>query len=378
MKPAVQRILACPQCRSSLELEVLEADANEVIDGRFRCACGIEYPIIQGVPRLLPPDLLASLEEDYPDFFRKHGGGRRTPRPQTAVTAIKRRTQEAFGYEWTWAADYHCDNFSDWLPEGFNAREGFAGKLGLEVGCGAGRHAAATAAIAGEHIAVDLSRAVDSAFARTRALPNCHVIQADAMHLPFAERTFDYVYCLGVLQHMPDPEAGFRALARQPRSGGVLLANVYQASRPVVLFLLECFRKLTTRMSPAAVRYLSVAMGTVEYGLFIGPWKRLRETRVGRWLRRFVPDRLDESAKDDFDTCITDWFDRLACPVKKHYTRADLMHWYASSGYSEIAVTPFWKAFWNGYGRRPASLVEPTAMPRLSSLAASPAVGGDR
>jgi SAM-dependent methyltransferase len=352
-------------------------DADEVIDGRFRCACGIEYPIIQGVPRMLPADLLPSLEEDYPDFFRKHGAGRGTPRPQTAVTAVQRRTQQAFGYEWTWAADYHADNFSDWLPAGVDARECFAGKVGLEVGCGAGRHAAATATIAEQHIAVDLSRAVDSAFARTRGSTNCHVVQADATRLPFPERTFDYVYCLGVLQHMPDPEAGFRALAKQPRPGGVLLVNVYQASRPVVLFLLECFRQLTTRLSPAAVKSVSVGLGKLEYGLLIGPWKRLRETRVGRLLRPIIPSRLDECAKDDLDTCVTDWFDRLACPVKKHYKRGDLMHWYASSGYSDVVVTPYWKAFWNGYGRRPAGQHGGTAAPRLSSLAASPAIPGD-
>jgi SAM-dependent methyltransferase len=221
------------------------------------------------------------------------------------------------------------------------------------VGCGAGRHAALTSSIAGEHFAVDLSRAVDSAFARNRALPNCHVIQADAMHLPFPERAFDYVYCLGVLQHMPDPEAGFRALAKQPKPGGVLLVNVYQASRPVMLFALECVRKVTTRLSPAAVKHLSVGAGIVEYGLFVGPWKRIRTTRAGWFLRPVVPDRLDEYTKHDFDTCVTDWFDRLACPVKKHYRQEDLERWFTTSGYSETAVTPYWKAFWNGYGRRP-------------------------
>lgn len=326
------------------------------MDGCFACACGITYPIIDGVPRLLPADLLPGLEEDYPEFFRKYGRPEECDRSvQTAVTDVKRRTQEAFGYEWTWSSQYHADNFGDWLPRGFDPEQGFRGKLGLEVGCGAGRHAAATATLAREHIAVDLSRAVDSAFARTRHLPNCHVVQADAMHLPFAPGTFDYVYCLGVLQHMPDPEAGFYALAKQPRPGGIFLGNVYQSSRPVMLFLLECMRKITTRMSPAAVKHLSFGLGLLEYGLITAPWKFVRRTRVGAWLRPLVPDRVDESAKWDFDTAVTDWFDRLACPVKKHFRREDLMQWYENAGYTEITVTPYWKAFWNGYGRRPAT-----------------------
>lgn len=373
MKAAVLNFLVCPACHSSLEVEVLESDAGEVMDGRLRCACGIVYPIIRGVPRMLPVSLLAALETDYPEFFQRFGRAwGQTPRPTSADTALKRRTQEAFGYEWTWSADYHADNFADWLPAGFDARETFRGKIGLEVGCGAGRHAAGTASVAREHVAVDLSRAVDAAFARVRALPNCHVVQADAMQLPFTEGTFDYVYCLGVLQHLPEPEAGFYALARQPRSGGALFVNVYQASRPVILSLLEGVRKVTTRLRPGAVRHLSVAAGLVEYGLFVGPWRRVRLTRAGRLLRPLVPDRIDEGAKDDFDTCVTDWFDRLACPVKKHYRREDLMRWYANAGYADIAVTPYWKAFWNGYGRRPAARHEMTITPSLAYSATPP------
>ena len=169
MKLAIQRLLVCPECHSSLELEIFRKDEDEVMEGRFRCTCDLEYPIIHGVPRLLPPDLLPSLKDDYPEYFELYGRSQpHTAAPRTAHTRTQRRTQQAFGYEWTWAAEYHADNFSDWLPADFDAKQGFTGKLGLEVGCGAGRHAAATARLAEQHVAVDLSRAVDSAFARTR------------------------------------------------------------------------------------------------------------------------------------------------------------------------------------------------------------------
>jgi SAM-dependent methyltransferase len=379
MKRTLQNLLVCTSCHSALELEILRADADEVMDGFLRCGCGLEYPVIEGVPRMLPADLLPALKDDYPEFFSSYARGTRPiDSAPTAATAIRRRTQEAFGYEWTWAADYHADNFRDWLPEGFDPEAGFRGKLGLEVGCGAGRHAAATAGLAAEHVAVDLSRAVDSAFARTRGLLNCHVVQADVMHLPFRERSFDYVYCLGVLQHTADPEASFHALARQPKPGGLLVVNIYQASRPVMLFLLECFRQITTRLSPGLVKDLSVAAGIVEYGLFIGPWKRIRATHAGRLLRPIIPDRLDDYAKDDFDTCVTDWFDRLACPVKKHYRREDLMAWFAHDGYVDVTVTAYWKAFWNGCGRRPVAGSVSIGIERTPSLAVSHLAAGER
>ena len=199
---------------------------------------------------------------------------------------------------------------------------------------------------------------MDPAFERIGSAENCHVIQADAFHLPFKKGSFDYVYCLGVLQHMHDPQDGFRHLAKQPRDGAVLLVNVYQASRPATQFSLELLRKVTTRLPNTFLRYLSIAAAIVDYGLFVLPWKGVRRGRLGQALHRFVPQRIDEYTRHDFDTCVTDWFDRLSCPVKLHFKREDLVSWYQNAGYTEVVVTPYWKAFWNGYGRRIARLTE--------------------
>src|SRR2546426_5953009 len=292
-------------CQSPLDLEVLVTEGPEILEGILRCPCGMEYPVIGGVPRMLPRHLLSALSEDYPAFFHKY---RSRLRPNRALerleSRVERRTQNAFGYEWTWASDYHAANFNDWLPVGFNPTLEFAGKTGLEVGCGAGRHAQLAAACAKEHVAVDVSRAVDPAFRRTRTLGNCHILQADVFHLPFRTEQFDYVYCLGVLQHFADPAAGFRALARQPRRGGLLLVNVYQDSRPAVQWLLESVRHVTTRIPHRLLQYLSIVAGCMDYGLFVGPWRQAKRTKLGRWLAPFVPGRVEAYAKYDFHTCV--------------------------------------------------------------------------
>jgi SAM-dependent methyltransferase/uncharacterized protein YbaR (Trm112 family) len=350
MKESALEYLVCPQSQGSLQLHAFRSEAGEIIDGLLQSQTGQTYPVIGGVPRVLPEHVRSRLNADYPEFFSRYAT--RLPAYDSASRDVQRHTQEAFGYEWTWAADYDANNFADWLPDSFTAEQLFSGRVGLEVGCGAGRHAERNSEFSRQHFAVDLSRAVDSAFARTRHRANCHVVQADAFALPFRPGAFDYVYCLGVLQHMHDPPRGFRALAMQPKPGGVLLVNVYQAGRPLTVGTLKMLRQISTRLSNNSLRQISVLAGCIEYGLVISPWKWLKSTKLGTLLRPIVPSRVDEYARYDLKTSIVDWFDRLSCPVKIHYRRQDLLDWYTRSGYQNIVVTPYWKAFWNGYGMR--------------------------
>jgi SAM-dependent methyltransferase len=353
MKQSALATLVCPRSLEPLTAEVFAREGGEIIDGILRGSLGDVYPIIRGVPRMLPADLRKHLAADYPEFFKEYHSWLNSPASGTAGNvAVRRHTQEAFGHEWTWASDYDADNFSDWLPAGFSPEALFSDRVGLEVGCGAGRHAARTADVSKAHFAVDLSRAVDSAFARNRHRSNCHVVQADAFSLPFRPRSFDYVYCLGVLQHMHDPPAGFRALAKFPQVGGTLLVNVYQAGRPLTIGALSLIRRISTQLTNKQLQAISEIAGGIEYALITSPWKAIKDTSVGRVFAPIVPARVKEYARHSRRTAIVDWFDRLSCPVKIHYRREDLAGWFAESGYKDIVVTPYWKAFWNGYGVR--------------------------
>ena len=69
--------------------------------------------------------------------------------------------------------------------------EFFKGKVVLDAGCGKGRHSSlAQQWGAREVIGLDLSDAVETAFAAARHLRNVHVVQGDICQLPFA-RVFD-------------------------------------------------------------------------------------------------------------------------------------------------------------------------------------------
>jgi len=55
MKRSLLPILCCPVCKGDLVLAVTEEDATEIIGGTLSCpACGVIYPIEDGIPDLLP------------------------------------------------------------------------------------------------------------------------------------------------------------------------------------------------------------------------------------------------------------------------------------------------------------------------------------
>lgn len=64
MRPDLLNIIACPVCKGRLALQAhttATAEASEpgeVREGRLTCApCNEGYPIVEGIPNLLPPAL---------------------------------------------------------------------------------------------------------------------------------------------------------------------------------------------------------------------------------------------------------------------------------------------------------------------------------
>ncbi|MEA2385525.1 MAG: hypothetical protein QOH72_5496 [Solirubrobacteraceae bacterium] len=97
----------------------------------------------------------------------------------------------------------------------------------LDAGCGSGRTMDELARY-GRVSGVDLSA---EAVATARARGHADVCVARVEDLPFADRTFDAVTCLDVVEHTPDDRATLAELLRVTRPGGLLVVTVpaYQA-----------------------------------------------------------------------------------------------------------------------------------------------------
>ena len=58
MRQDLMEILVCPVCKGDLTLTIAATEGDEVLTGDLVCsACDQHYPITDGIPNLLPPDM---------------------------------------------------------------------------------------------------------------------------------------------------------------------------------------------------------------------------------------------------------------------------------------------------------------------------------
>ena len=97
------------------------------------------------------------------------------------------------------------------------------GRRVLEAGCGTGLLLEQVERVASHAVGVDLSRGMLER-ARQRGLS---VVQGSVTALPFADASFDTVYSMKVLAHVPDIDLALREMARVTRPGGHLVLEFY-------------------------------------------------------------------------------------------------------------------------------------------------------
>ena len=130
-----------------------------------------------------------------------------------------RESFDALYARWRETIDEHRERFL----------ESCRGRRVLEVGCGTARDGRFLVENGIDYRAIDASR-------RSLALAREHFSQqglptrfanADATALPFADDSFDVVFSIGVVHHIPDVARACRELARVAAPGGIVRVMVY-------------------------------------------------------------------------------------------------------------------------------------------------------
>ncbi|HXH82449.1 MAG TPA: methyltransferase domain-containing protein, partial [Candidatus Tectomicrobia bacterium] len=163
MRPSLLALLRCPDCACTrLTLQALSGD-EAITEGVIVCdGCRASHPVIAGVPRLLPAGLRCCLPVLHPAFFARHPAlapARCAHAPDDPVAA----TLRTFSYQHVSLADA-TPEIERWRTTFLAAipvsPDFFRGKLGLDLGCGAGRHLAWAQRWGAEMVGVDLSEGV--------------------------------------------------------------------------------------------------------------------------------------------------------------------------------------------------------------------------
>jgi len=330
MRRATLALLCCPGCGASLTLAGDDAASAEIEEGWLACPpCGQRWPIERGIPRFVPRD------GNYADNF---------------------------GVQWNLFRRLQLDSFSG-QPISRDRFVNYTGwtdadlrdVLVLDAGCGAGRFAEVALSFGARVIAIDYSSAVDAARENLKDRGDIDFIQADINALPFARGAFPKVYCLGVIQHTPDPAASFEALAALVAPGGGLAVDVYPAVWRNIFFAKYWIRPITRRISPHRSLRIAHRIFPPLYGL-----SRLisRIPFAGRYLRYLIPvanytNVYPLSRAQLREWALLDTYDMWAPAYDKPQKLKTLAGWFAAAGFANVET--FRAGFFVGRGTKPAA-----------------------
>jgi ubiquinone/menaquinone biosynthesis C-methylase UbiE/uncharacterized protein YbaR (Trm112 family) len=313
MQMKLMEVLACPKCFGELSCAPTETGKDgEIITGRLDCSgCGKQFAITAGIPRFVEQDNYAS----------------------------------SFGYQWNSFKAEQIDSINgtqlsakrfysetDWSPQWMR------GKWVLDVGCGAGRFLDVASQNECEVVGVDLSNATDAARANLKERKNVHLVQASIYELPFKPGAFDGCYCIGVIQHTPDPEKSLRALPKVLKKGGRIAVTIYERRRWTRLNTKYLVRPLTKGLKQQT---LLAGIKAAMPVLFPVTEVMFRLPLLGRAMKFAIPvanyvEERELTVGQRYRWAILDTFDMLAPQYDQPQTEEEVSRALGQEGITEI------------------------------------------
>lgn len=218
-------LLRCPTgCAGELELEERSGTPQRVHAATLHCrACGAQYPIEEGIPRLLPPELVDQAAPPAADAIEA----------ARKLSEMRARDEQVSDYDRMW----YLNLFGRLeVPATLSRLDLRQEHTLLEAGCGTGRLTKQFAALCRSMVSVDYSWEsirVCAAKLRRDGIDNVDLVQADICRLPLQSEAFDRAVSCQVLEHIPTAasrSAAIDSIARVTKPGGTLVLSAYQYS----------------------------------------------------------------------------------------------------------------------------------------------------
>ena len=318
MQKSFMDLLACPSCHKELTAIDIELDANDRIkSGCLACiSCNLEFPIINYIPRFVAA-------ENY---------------------------SQNFGYQWNFYRETQYDSELG-LPmsesrfyETTAWPDNLKGELILEAGCGAGRFTETALAAGATLVSFDYSNAVEANYKMNGNYPNILIVQADIFCPPFKYAIFDRLFCMGVIQHTPNPKLAFKSLPRFVKNNGKIAIDVYLKKNLLSWFVTyRRVRWLTRHMDVRTVHALSKAYVNMTWPIIKWLWGFGRGgRRIARYVflakDRFWRKGLEVTDEQQKESLVLHFIDQLCAYHDKPQSVNSVMSWLNEENIKDVEV----------------------------------------
>jgi ubiquinone/menaquinone biosynthesis C-methylase UbiE len=219
----------------------------------------------------------------------------------------------------------------------------------LEVGCGSGRFLKYVSNKAGYSVGVDPSDAIIAADDLLGKNDKVTLVKASANDLPFANESFDFVYSIGVLHHIPDTFKAMQACVDKVKKGGYFFTYLYYDldGRGLLFRSLYKFSNLfrlgICKLPPKPKKLICDVLAVSVYMPFILGNRFLKSLGVGKKIRSKIP--LYGYEDKSFYIIRNDSLDRFGTPLEQRFTKIQIREMMERAGLSEITFSnniPFW------------------------------------
>ena len=335
MRERLLSFIRCPDCRGLFTVFSFESQKEEIITGLLSCTKNHFFPVIGGIPRLLPSsleDYWGEIKSKIPDDLPELKPLLENSVGPGSTKAYDTRTKANFSNEWdsheiggkTWTMEL-SDRIKWYFLEPIGIeKEKLAGKIMLDAGCGNGSQSVGYTEFGLEVVALDLSTGLEKGFAFSKVHPNAaaemvHFIQADLQNPPLIPNLFDIIHSAGVLHHTPNTEKTFRALRPLLKQGGTFYVWLYKYEN-VVTPIVNTMRAVTTRI-PAPI---FAAIAEITSIPFIGFCWTVNKLGIRQYE---MPDRQEAAI------AVHDIF---GAPYAHYHDFDEVSKWYKAEGIDHV------------------------------------------
>ncbi len=266
---------------------------------------------------------------------------------------LDKKTVDSFGDEWNSFHSFGDEEIKKIGDEYFDiVTENQLNKnsIVLDVGCGSGRWSKYVSSKAKFVEAVDPSNAVFTAAKITKGIDNIRITQAGVSNIPFANNSFDFVFSLGVLHHIPNTQQAMQSCVEKLKSGGYFLVYLYyrfdnKSGLFKMLFGVSNVFRLAISKMPHGLKKLCCNMIAAIVYFPLAKFSSLIKNIFGEKMQQKIP--LFYYANKSFYIMKNDALDRFGTPLEQRFTKSEIEKMMQNCGLEEIifsAQTPYWHA----------------------------------